>query len=518
MRSDLPEWRRLEAHARDFQNTKIKDLFNNDPVRFDHFTAACGPILIDFSKQLMNETTRDNLLKLAEACDLENWRERMFTGDAINVTEERAVLHTALRTKNKTPVLVDDKDIIPSIKAAQEKMETFCRDFDKSDRFNHVVNIGIGGSDLGANVVCEALTPYINRKKTYHFVSNIDATDLMEALRDVDPEKTLFIITSKTFTTQETLTNACTARDWLREKLGRNDVSEHFIAATQNVEKAVDFGISEENIFPIWDWVGGRYSLWSAVGISIALAIGYDNYTALLDGAYTMDKHFREAPLAENLPVILGLIGVWNRNFLHYDALSIVPYNQYMTFLPFYMQQLDMESNGKSVDRQGRRVNYNTGPIILGDVGTNAQHAYFQLLHQGTSPMPCDIIMCAKSHNDIGDHHVKLLANALAQTKAMMEGQDHEDPNKVFDGNRPTNTLVLDELTPHTLGMLLSLYEHKIFVQGVIWNINSFDQCGVELGKVLAKDIIRDLGLDDMQTDSSTKGLLKHIKSVNTNI
>lgn len=514
MRSALPEWAALKAHKQKIEHLKIKDLFDNEPARFDDFHTTLGPVLLDYSKQLMTRDTRDKLLSLARACDLEGYRDKMFAGEVINITEDRAVLHTALRSTDQTPLIIDGTDIKPLIKDTKDKMRDFCDAFDEEKAFTHVVNIGIGGSDLGANIVYNALKPFTKKDVSFHFVSNVDASHLVEVLNVIDPYKTLFIITSKTFTTQETLTNATTARDWLREKLELDDVSQYFVAATQNIENAVEFGISEDKIFPIWDWVGGRYSLWSAVGLSCALALGYSQYEDMLDGASEMDRHFQTAPLHENLPVLLGLIGVWNRNFMGYNALSLVPYDQYLAHFPSYMQQLDMESNGKSVDLQGRRVDYKTGPFILGEAGTNAQHAYFQLLHQGTDIMPCDIIMIAKSQNNMGDHHQKLIANALAQSKAFMEGDDNDNPHKIFEGNRPTSTLVLDELNPRTLGMLLALYEHKIFVQGVIWNINSFDQCGVELGKVMAKQIIHDLNDDDISTDCSTSGLLKHIKSI----
>ena len=503
----------LIDHCKYIKSTSIRNLFKDDASRFDKLSISIDHMLLDFSKQHINAETVKKLAAYASACDLENWRDRMFNGDIINISEQRAVLHTALRTKETTPILVDGEDIIPQISETLARVKNKAETIRTEKKFSHIVNIGIGGSDLGAAMAYEALKPFTDRDITLHFVSNVDATHLAEVLRVVDPARTLFIICSKTFTTLETMTNAHSARKWLEKELGTSELSHHFLACTQNVEIATEFGITEDNIFPIWDWVGGRYSLWSAIGLPLCIALGATQFQKFLDGAYAMDKHFKDAPLEKNIPVMLAMLGVWNRNFLNYPALSVVPYDQYLWRFPAYLQQLDMESNGKSCDRDGNPVDYATGPLILGETGTNAQHAYFQLLHQGTDITPVEFIAFAKTQNPIGDHHKKLLANVIAQSKAMMEGKDSDDINTLFEGNRPSSTILLDELNPYTLGMLLSLYELKVFVQGVIWNINSFDQCGVELGKVLAKDILKfmESDLDNIDTDSSTKGLLKAI-------
>ena len=513
-RQNLPEWTALEQHKQDIESVQIKDLFEENKKRFDQFHVRHDNIMLDYSKHAITSETIEKLTALAKACGLEDWRAKMFNGEAINVTENRAVLHTALRTQSNAPIMVDGVDIIPKIRETLERMKNFSDTLRKEKRFTHIVNIGIGGSDLGPAMVYEALKPFTDRNIHLHFVSNVDGTHLTETLRQVDPAKTLFMVTSKTFTTQETMTNARSAKIWLQKVLGKEDVSDYFIAASQNVEEVKKFGIREDNIFPIWDWVGGRYSLWSAIGLSFCMAIGFDHFESMLEGAHSMDQHFLQAPFDQNMPVLLGLIGVWHRNFMNAPVLSILPYDQYLSRFPAYMQQLDMESNGKSVDRQDRKVQYETGPIIMGEIGTDAQHAFFQLIHQGTTIVPCDFIAVAKTQNPLGDHHKKLLANALAQTKALMDGRKSDNPHKIFEGNRPSNTILLDELTPYTLGMLLALYEHKVFVQGIIWNINSFDQCGVELGKILANRIIDDFDehLDNVTTDSSTRGILKKLK------
>ncbi len=514
LRSELPEWKALEAEADRLSDTRIDTLFKDNPKRFDDFHVRAGSLLLDYSKQNITRETTDKLCALARACQLEEWRDKMFTGDRINMTENRAVLHTALRGQCGKDIFKDDKNIYDGIRATLEKMQHFTDSVRTEKNFTDVISIGIGGSDLGSVMASEALAPFTDRDITTHFVSNVDSTHLSEALRRVNPEKTLIIVVSKTFTTQETMTNATSARDWLRAKLGKDDVSDHFVAISQNIDGAKEFGINEENIFPIWDWVGGRFSIWSAVGLPLCLAIGYENFSKMLQGAHAIDKHFLDMQLEQNLPVILGLIGIWNRNFLNHNSLAVVPYDQYLHRFPAYLQQLDMESNGKSIDRNNREIPYKTGPIIFGESGTNAQHAFFQLIHQGKEIIPCEFIMTLKSQNDLGDHQQKLLANVIAQSKALMDGKDDSDPHKKFKGNRPSNTLVLDELTPYTLGMLIALYEHKIFVQGVIWNINSFDQCGVELGKILAKQIIATTqNNEDMPNqDSSTQALLDLIK------
>ncbi|PCJ99378.1 MAG: glucose-6-phosphate isomerase [Zetaproteobacteria bacterium] len=515
-RAKLAEWKALSSHKKKVGDLHIKTLFEENPARFEHYHLRHENIMLDYSKQPITPETLDKLMSLAKACNVENWRHRMFTGQVINTSENRAVLHTALRTPDNTPVIVEGEDIIPQIRTSLARMKKFCDKLRKEKKFTHIVNIGIGGSDLAPAMVHEALKYYSDRDIHVHFVSNMDGTNLVETLRLIDPEKTLFIITSKTFTTQETMANAHSARQWLRERLGVYDVSKHFIAASLNIEATKEFGIDEEHVFPIWDWVGGRFSLWSTIGLSFCIAIGFDNFQALLDGAHSMDQHFLNAPMDKNMPILMAMIGIWHRNFMDLPTLSITPYDQYLRLLVPYLQQLDMESNGKAVDRKNRPVTYKTGPVVLGDIGTNAQHAYFQILHQGSTIVPSDFILVAKTHNPIGVHHKMLLSNALAQSKALMEGKKDADPHRCFEGNRPSNTIVLDELTPYTLGLLLALYEHKIFVQGIIWNINSFDQCGVELGKTLAGEIIKNFDKDPrtLQTDSSTCGILEHLKSL----
>ncbi len=515
-RSDLKQWKALIAHENELGDVKIKSLFADDPNRFDKFHVKCENMMLDYSKQLLTDKTMEKLIDLAKACDIEGWRSKMFEGASINATENRAALHTALRTKSDDPIMVDGEDIIPKIRKAQDRMKEFSNKIRKGKKYTHIVNIGVGGSDLSSSMVYEALKHYSDREINLHFVSNIDGTHLSEVLRLIDPEKTLFIISSKTFTTQETMANAYSAKSWLQDKLNRKDVSKHFIAVSQNIELAKEFGVNDNNIFPIWDWVGGRFSLWSSIGLSFCIAIGFDNFKELLNGAYQMDQHFLKSPLEKNIPVLLAMIGVWHRNFLKLPAASLTLYDQYLWQFPAYMQQLEMESNGKSIDREGKAINYETCPTILSGIGTNVQHAYFQMFHQGTETIPCDFIMVAKTHNSIHGHHKKLLSNAIAQSKALMDGSEDNNPHKSFTGNRPSSTIIIDELTPYNLGMLLALYEHKVFVQGIIWNINSFDQCGVELGKVLARQIIDDFGknVKDIKTDSSTLGLMKYIDNL----
>lgn len=496
-RTQLQAWQDLLAHHERMQGVRISDLFAQDEARFAHFHVRHEGLMLDYSKQRITGETLAALMDLARACDLEGERDRLFSGAVMNITENRAVLHTALRDRASTEIIVDGENIVPMIRETFARMKDITDKVRAEKRFTHIINIGIGGSELGPNMVTQALRPFSDRGIQVHYVSNVDSSDLAEKLLLVEPEKTLFIVTSKTFTTQETMCNARSARRWLREVLGREDVSAHFMASTQNVKAALEFGILEENILPIWDWVGGRYSLWSAIGLSQCFAIGYENFEAMLAGAYAMDMHFRTAPLERNIPVLLGMIGVWHRNFEGFESVGIMPYDQYLHALPAYMQQLDMESNGKSVTRAGKPItDYKTGPIILGQAGTNGQHAFFQLVHQGTTIIPSDFIFSLKNQNPIGLHHLKLTANAIAQTKALMDGCENDNPHKVFGGNRPSNTIVLDELTPYALGMLLAMYEHKVFVQGIIWDINSFDQCGVELGKVLAKQLINEFGND----------------------
>ncbi len=517
IRSDLKQWHELEEHAKVIENVPMRTHFDNDPNRFNNFHISIDSMLLDYSKQHIDKTTIEKLCNYAKACDLEVWRDKMFAGERINITEDRAVLHTALRSDNQE-IIVDGHNIIPDIHATFRRMDEFSNKVNQEKRFTHIVNIGVGGSDLGTFMAYEALKQYSNRDISLYFVSNIDATALKETLRVIDPEKTLFVITSKTFTTQETIANALSARKWLKEKIGNKDISDHFVAITQNIEIAKDFGIKEERIFPIWDWVGGRFSIWSAVGLPLSIAIGYDNFKAMLDGAKEIDKHFCSAPFDKNMPIILGLIGMWNRNFLKRKSLAVIPYSQYLHRFPAYLQQLDMESNGKSIDRNAKKTPYDTGSVIFGEVGTNSQHAFFQLIHQGSDVVPCEFIAIIKNKNDIDDHQKILLSNAIAQAQALMDGQSNNDPHKAFDGNRPSIMLMIDELTPRNFGKLIALYEHKIFVQGILWNINSFDQCGVELGKTLARQIINNLEISIKNTniDSSTLNLINTISIIDS--
>ena len=507
-------WKALEEHYAQTKGRTLKELFAADPKRFEEFSLSVGngDIVVDYSKNLIDSKTLSLLLDLAKECDVKDDIVAMFRGDKINRTEDRAVLHTALRNFSGEPVLLDGADVMPDVQAVLAKMKSFCERVISGEwkgytgkAITDVVNIGIGGSDLGPCMITEALTPYHNHLKS-HFVSNIDGTQIAETLKKVDPETTLFLIASKTFTTLETMTNAHTARDWFLKSAGDiKHVAKHFVALSTNAKGVSEFGIDTDNMFEFWDWVGGRYSSWSAIGLSIALACGYDNFEQFLKGGYEMDCHFKSAELDQNLPVLLALIGIWYNNFYHYATEAILPYDQYMYRFPAYFQQGNMESNGKSVDRDGHPVSYETGPIIWGEPGTNGQHAFYQLIHQGTKVIPCDFIAPARTHNPIGDHHVKLLSNFFAQTEALAFGKTKEQveaeflakgktleqvkdvvPFKVFTGNRPTNSILVKEITPRTLGMLVALYEHKIFVQGAIWNIFSFDQWGVEGGKLLA--------------------------------
>ena len=535
-------WQALQKHFDEMKDVTIADLFAKDGDRFSKFSATFGDqMLVDYSKNRITEETLAKLQDLAKECDLAGAIKSMFSGEKINRTENRAVLHVALRNRSNTPILVDGKDVMPEVNAVLEKMKTFSEAIISGEwkgytgkAITDVVNIGIGGSDLGPYMVTEALRPYKNHLNM-HFVSNVDGTHIAEVLKKVNPETTLFLVASKTFTTQETMTNAHSARDWFLKAAGdEKHVAKHFAALSTNAKAVGEFGIDTANMFEFWDWVGGRYSLWSAIGLSIVLSIGFDNFVELLSGAHAMDKHFSTTPAEKNLPVLLALIGIWYNNFFGAETEAILPYDQYMHRFAAYFQQGNMESNGKYVDRNGNGVDYQTGPIIWGEPGTNGQHAFYQLIHQGTKMVPCDFIAPAITHNPLSDHHQKLLSNFFAQTEALAFGksrevveQEYRDqgkdpatldyvvPFKVFEGNRPTNSILLREITPFSLGALIALYEHKIFTQGVILNIFTFDQWGVELGKQLANRILPELK-DDKEIsshDSSTNGLINRYKA-----
>ena len=533
-------WQALEAHKAD--NLTIPQLFAENPNRFEQYSLNfADQILVDYSKNAINEKTLGLLRQLASECGLASATEAMFTGQKINRTENRAVLHTALRNRSNTPVLVDDKDVMPEVNAVLAKMKDFCERVISGKwkgytgkAITDVINIGIGGSDLGPYMVTEALRPYKNHL-TMHFVSNVGGTHIAETLKKVNPETTLVLVASKTFTTQETMTNAHTARDWLLAAAkDESAVAKHFAALSTNAKEVKKFGIDINNMFEFWDWVGGRYSLWSAIGLSIALSIGFENFEQLLSGAHEMDKHFRTAPIEQNIPATLALVGIWNSNFLGAETEALLPYDQYLHRFAAYFQQGNMESNGKFVGRDGKAVSYQTGPIVWGEPGTNGQHAFYQLIHQGTKIIPCDFIAPAQTHNAVGDHHAKLLSNFFAQTEALAFGKSKEVveqeflqagkkleevaeivPFKVFTGNKPTNSILVQKITPFTLGALIAMYEHKIFVQGVIFNIYSFDQWGVELGKQLANRILPELqGNEKVAShDSSTNGLINQFKA-----
>ncbi|EMR9929465.1 glucose-6-phosphate isomerase [Escherichia coli] len=535
-------WQALQKHFDEMKDVTIADLFAKDDDRFSKFSATFDDqMLVDYSKNRITEETLAKLQDLAKECDLAGAIKSMFSGEKINRTENRAVLHVALRNRSNTPILVDGKDVMPEVNAVLEKMKTFSEAIISGEwkgytgkAITDVVNIGIGGSDLGPYMVTEALRPYKNHLNM-HFVSNVDGTHIAEVLKKVNPETTLFLVASKTFTTQETMTNAHSARDWFLKAAGdEKHVAKHFAALSTNAKAVGEFGIDTANMFEFWDWVGGRYSLWSAIGLSIVLSIGFDNFVELLSGAHAMDKHFSTTPAEKNLPVLLALIGIWYNNFFGAETEAILPYDQYMHRFAAYFQQGNMESNGKYVDRNGNVVDYQTGPIIWGEPGTNGQHAFYQLIHQGTKMVPCDFIAPAITHNPLSDHHQKLLSNFFAQTEALAFGksrevveQEYRDqgkdpatldyvvPFKVFEGNRPTNSILLREITPFSLGALIALYEHKIFTQGVILNIFTFDQWGVELGKQLANRILPELK-DDKEIsshDSSTNGLINRYKA-----
>ena len=533
-------WQALTAHQA--ENLTIAQLFQANPQRFSQYHVNFeDQILVDFSKNAVNETTLALLQQLAEECGLAQAKEAMFSGEKINYTENRAVLHTALRNRSNTPVLVDGKDVMPEVNAVLAKMKAFCQRVISGEwkgytgkAITDVINIGIGGSDLGPYMVTEALRPYKNHLNV-HFVSNVDGTHIAETLKKVNPETTLVLVASKTFTTQETMTNAHSARDWLLAVAkDESAVAKHFVALSTNAKEVEKFGIDTANMFEFWDWVGGRYSLWSAIGLSIALSIGFEQFEQLLSGAHAMDNHFRQAPVEKNIPTILALIGIWNSNFLGAETEALLPYDQYLHRFAAYFQQGNMESNGKYVGRDGKVVNYQTGPIVWGEPGTNGQHAFYQLIHQGTKIIPCDFIAPAQTHNPLSDHHEKLLSNFFAQTEALAFGKSKQAveeeflaagkslesvkeivPFKVFTGNKPTNSILLQKITPYSLGALIAMYEHKIFVQGVIFNIYSFDQWGVELGKQLANRILPELkGSESVEShDSSTNGLINQYKA-----
>ena len=536
-------WQNLQRYFEKTKNIHMKTLFAEDSQRFDKFSIRFKDLIVDYSKNRITEETLKGLIALAEECDLKNAIENMFSGAKINETENRAVLHIALRNRANNPIVVDGQDVMPQVNAVLDHMEDFSHRVISGDwqgytgkKISDIVNIGIGGSDLGPVMVTGALKPYAKKGLAVHYVSNIDGTHLMETLKQLNPENTLFMIASKTFTTQETMTNAFSARKWFLEKAkDPQHVARHFVAISTNAAAVEKFGIDKENMFVFWDWVGGRYSLWSAIGLSIACYIGYANFVELLQGAFEMDQHFKTAPFDKNIPVILALIGIWYNNFYEAQTEAILPYDQYLHRFPAYFQQGNMESNGKSIDRNGAKIDYQTGPIIWGEPGTNGQHAFYQLIHQGTRLIPADFLAPAISHNPIGEHHQILLSNFFAQTEALLNGKSPREvtaelkkngksdkeiqkllPHKVFEGNRPTNSLLFKQLTPNVLGSLIALYEHKIFVQGVIWNIFSFDQWGVELGKQLAQKILPEL-TDDKAVgthDSSTNGLINAYKQM----
>jgi glucose-6-phosphate isomerase len=538
-----PIWQTLVKHQQEIAQKHMRDMFNDNPQRFEKFSLRFKDILLDYSKNRITEDTLPLLLMLARECHVEQWRDRMFSGEKINFTENRAVLHTALRNRSNKPVLVDGKDVMPDVNRVLAQIRKFTESVRSGEwkgysgkPITDIVNIGIGGSDLGPFMACVALKPYSGDNLRAHFVSNVDGAQLAMTLQKCNPETTLFVVASKTFTTQETLTNARSARQWFLETAkDERQVAKHFVALSTNATEVKKFGIDTANMFEFWDWVGGRYSLWSAIGLTIALYLGMDNFEAMLQGGFEMDQHFLSTPLETNMPVILALIGIWYNNFFGAQTQAILPYDQTLSRFAAYFQQGDMESNGKFVDREGKGVDYSTGPIIWGEPGTNGQHAFYQLIHQGTKMIPCDFLMPVKTHYPLGEHHEILFSNFLAQSKALMQGKTEAEaraeleasgihgeelekilPHKIFRGNRPTNSILFDKLDPKTLGSLIALYEHKIFVQGVIWNINSFDQWGVELGKQLASTILPLLADKNEVTtnDSSTNGLINYYKKL----
>lgn len=533
-------WKKLESEYKRFKNVQMRDLFLNDEKRAQKYTLKLKDMYLDYSKNRFDEKVLENLITLAKECKLDEKIKEMFDGVKINNTEKRSVLHIALRNKSKRPIYSDNENVMPQIKEVLQKVKTFSDAVRFGEfkgytgkKLTNIVNIGIGGSDLGPVMVCEALRKYWAKDINCYFISNIDGTACAEVLNKLDPETTLFIVASKTFTTIETLTNAKTCRKWLVNALGEHAVDKHFVALSTNKQEVEKFGINTDNMFEFWSFVGGRYSLWSAIGLIIAIAVGYDNFEKLLEGAFTMDEHFRTAEFDKNMPVIMALLGIWYNNFFDVHRYAVIAYDQYLQYLPAYLQQLDMESNGKSVDKNNEFVKYATGPVLFGGAGTNVQHSFFQLLHQGTQMVPTDFIIPAISHNEIGNHHQILMSNVLAQGEALMWGKtvkeaaeelkkagktkeeiDALKKYKSFSGNRPSNTILFKKIDPFSLGMLVALYEHKVFVQGVIWNINSFDQMGVELGKQMALNILPELQGDafGVKHDSSTLSLIKQIK------
>ena len=539
--TETEAWKELLAHHAEIKDVQMKDLFKKDVERFNKMSIQLGNILFDYSKNIVTEETLTKLFQLAEDCKVKSAKDAMFAGEKINETEDRAVMHTALRNFSDQPIIVDGEDIMLEIRETRQKMKSFCAKIHSGEwkgysgkKIRNIVNIGIGGSDLGPVMVTETLRPYWLEGIQAYFVSNVDGTQIAETLKYLNPEETLFTIASKTFTTQETMANAHTARDWfLKSAKDEKFVADHFVALSTNEEGVKKFGIAPENMFVFWDWVGGRYSLWSSIGLSIALTIGYDNFEKLLKGAESTDHHFETADFKENVPVLMALIGLWYTNFFGAESEAILPYDQYMHRFPAYFQQGNMESNGKFMDRNGNEVTYSTGPVVWGEPGTNGQHAFYQLIHQGTHIIPCDFIAPAISHNPIGKHHPILISNFFAQTEALMNGKNADEviaelkkqgvdearieqlaPFKVFTGNKPTNSFLIKEITPFSLGSLIALYEHKIFVQGVIWNIFSFDQWGVELGKQLAQKVLPELENNEVidSHDGSTNGLINIYK------
>jgi glucose-6-phosphate isomerase len=532
----------LRPHAKRLEATHMRKIFADNPSRFNDFSASACGILLDYSKNKIDERALAALFDVAHACKVENQRDKMWAGEPINASENRSVMHMALRYFGNKKVMVDGEDIMPKISHELSRIKDFSNKIrngeiksSTGENFTDIVNIGIGGSDLGPQMVTRALSPYMRNDIHLHYVSNVDGAHLSDTLKSLNPKTTLFIIASKTFTTIETMTNANSAKDWLVAALGKKAIAKHFAAISTNISNCNDFGIENDKIFGFWGWVGGRYSIWSAIGMPVALAIGYDNFEKLLQGAYEMDEHFRSAPLEQNLPVILALIGIWNRNALDYSTFAMLPYDQRLGRFPAYLQQLDMESNGKSVDKSGFRVEYNTGAVVFGEAGTNGQHAFYQLLHQGTDIVPVDFLVAVNPYEKQKTHHEILLANCFAQSEALMNGKSLTEvieelansgmsqeeikklaPHKVFEGNRPSNTLLYKKLDPKTLGSLIALYEHKVFVQGVVWDINSFDQWGVELGKQLATNLLERIKDNAAQSNEnpSTAGLIKHYHKI----
>ncbi len=541
--SSLPAWQSLNRHHREISGLHMRNLFAEDPQRFERFSLRLDDLLFDYSKNRITDQTVSLLLDLARQAGLKEKIAAMFRGDKINVTENRAVLHVALRNRSNRPVFVDGKDVMPDVNRVLEQMRKFSESVRSGEwrgctgkAITDVVNIGIGGSDLGPKMAVKALSPYAHPRLRVRFVSNVDEADLLNNLSDLDPETTLFCVSSKTFTTQETMTNARSAREWFLTKIDdQSAIAKHFVAISTNAERVAEFGIDTANMFEFWDWVGGRYSLWSAIGLPIALCVGMDAFEALLAGAHKVDEHFRTQPFERNIPVIMGLLGIWYANFFGAESYAILPYDQYLEELPAHLQQVDMESNGKMVDIEGKPVDYSTGPVIFGQPGTNGQHAFYQLIHQSRKLIPCDFLAAAQSHHGLGRHHDILVSNFLAQPEALMRGKTFDEAKdeleaagvtgkglaelaaaKTFPGNKPSNSILYRKLTPETLGSLIALYEHKIFTQGAIWNINSFDQMGVELGKRLARTILAELADDDrvFGHDASTNGLINYYKEI----